>query len=71
MKSIFDEGFVDLEHGKKVPRYITNFFNQTRKLQCDVIISSQRPVAVYPSYRALCDYMVLVKKSWFGWFTES
>lgn len=67
----FDEGFVDLEHGKKIPRYITNFFNQTRKLNCDVIISSQRPVAVYPSYRALCDYMVLVNKSWFGYFNST
>lgn len=66
----FDEGFIELDHNRKVPPYITNFFNQSRKLQCDVIVSSQRPVAVYPSFRALCDYMVLVEKTWFGWFNS-
>jgi len=64
----FDEGFVDLDFSRKVPSYVTNFFNQSRKLAVDVIISSQRPVAVYPAYRALCDYMVLVEKNWFGMF---
>lgn len=62
----WDEGFVDLEHGAKVPRYITNFLNQTRKLQVDVTIASQRPVAVYPSYRALCDYMIRCQPKIFG-----
>lgn len=57
----FDEGFTELDYSRKVPAYVTNFFNQTRKLNIDVIICSQRPVAVYPSYRALCDYMVLVE----------
>jgi len=66
----FDEGFVDLDFSRKVPNYVTNFFNQSRKLAVDVIISSQRPVAVYPGYRALCDYMVLVEKNWFGWFSS-
>jgi len=66
----FDEGFVDLDHQRKVPAYITNFFNQSRKLAVDVIISSQRPVAVYPGFRALCDFMVLVEKNWFGMFSS-
>ena len=64
----WDEGFIDLEHGAKVPRYVTNFLNQTRKLDIDVTIASQRPVAVYPSYRALCDYMVKCVPRWFGKF---
>ncbi len=66
----FDEGFVDLDHSRKVPAYVTNFFNQSRKLRVDTIISSQRPVAVYPSYRALCDYFVLVEKAYFGYFSS-
>lgn len=64
----WDEGFVELEHGAKVPRFVTNFFNQTRKLSVDVIVCSQRPVAVYPGYRAICDYMVRVEKTFFGNF---
>jgi len=62
----WDEGFIDLDHSAKVPRYITNFLNQTRKLQVDVSIASQRPVAVYPSFRALCDYMVRCEQKMFG-----
>lgn len=58
----WDEGFIDLDFGQKVETDITNFFNQSRKLNVDVVISSQRPVAVYPAYRALCDYMILVKR---------
>lgn len=66
----FDEGFIELDHQRSVPAYITNFFNQSRKLAVDVIISSQRPVAVYPSYRALCDYMIHVEKNWFNRFSS-
>ena len=57
----FDEGFSYLDHSRKVPAFITNFINQSRKLNCSISIASQRPVAVYPSYRALTDYMVLVE----------
>lgn len=66
----FDEGFIELDHSRKVPPFITNFLNQTRKLNCDVVISSQRPIAVYPSYRAICDFMVNVKKGWFNRFSS-
>jgi len=66
----FDEAFIELDHNRKVPPFITNFFNQSRKLNVDVVISSQRPVAVYPSYRALCDYMVRVEKGWFNQFSS-
>jgi len=62
----WDEGFIDLEHGAKVPRYVTNFLNQSRKLNVDVTIASQRPVAVYPSFRALCDYMIKCQPARFG-----
>lgn len=64
----WDEGFVDLEHGAKPPRFITNFYNQSRKLNVDILVASQRPVAVYPSFRALCDYMVHCEKRWFNRF---
>lgn len=64
----FDEGFIELDFSRKVPHYITNFLNQTRKLNVDVVISSQRPVAIYPAYRAICDFMVLVEKKWFDRF---
>ena len=57
----FDEGFSYLDHSRKVPAFITNFINQSRKLNCSISIASQRPVAVYPSYRALTDYMVHVE----------
>jgi len=58
----WDEGFVDLDYSNGVSNNTTNFFNQSRKLNVDVIISTQRPVAVYPSFRALCDYMIRVRK---------
>jgi hypothetical protein len=58
----WDEGFVDLDHSQGVSSNTTNFFNQSRKLNVDCVISSQRPVAVYPSFRALVDYMLLVKR---------
>jgi len=65
----WDEGFIDLDFSQGVNSDITNFFNQSRKLNVDVIVSSQRPVAVYPAFRALCEYMILVKKlpllNWF------
>ena len=64
----WDEGFAYLDAGKKVPEFITNFFNQSRKLDCTCLIASQRPVAVYPSFRALTDFMVLVRKGWFSRF---
>jgi hypothetical protein len=62
----FDEGFSYLDHGKKVDSLITEFFNQSRKMNTSVLIASQRPVAVYPSFRALVDFMVLVNKGHFG-----
>lgn len=58
----WDEGFIDLDYSRGVPPEITNFFNQSRKLNVDVIVSSQRPVAVYPSFRALCNDMLRVMK---------
>jgi len=64
----WDEGFIDLDFSAKPPRYITNFFNQTRKLQVNVSVATQRPVAVYPAFRSLCDYMVKVVPKWFNRF---
>lgn len=58
----WDEGFIDLDYSNGVPAHITNFFNQSRKLNVDIIVSSQRPVAVYPAFRALCNYMLQVVK---------
>ena len=67
----WDEGFAYLDSGKKVDPFITNFFNQSRKLNCSCFIASQRPVAVYPSFRALTDFMVLVKKKKFNRYSST
>lgn len=59
----WDEGFLDLDYKASVPANFTVFFNEARKLSVDVIACAQRPVAIYPAFRALCDYMILVEKS--------
>ena len=71
MSLIFDEGFSYLNAGMRPPKFITNFINQSRKLNCSVIVISQRPVAVFPDFRALVDFMVLVNKGWFNKFTST
>ena len=58
----WDEGFIDLNHKAGVPEEITAFFNEASKLSIDLIVCSQRPVAIYPSFRALCEFMVRVEK---------
>jgi len=58
----WDEGFIDLNHKSGVPEEITAFFNEAGKLSIDIIVCAQRPVAIYPAFRALCDYMILVEK---------
>lgn len=61
----WDEGFTDLNFKANVNKNITAIFNEARKLSCDIIACAQRPVAIYPDFRALCDYMVLVEKTTF------
>jgi adenylate kinase family enzyme len=63
---IWDEGFIDFSHQNSPSSSFAEFFNQGRHFNCDLIIASQRAVAVFPTFRALCDYSLECQRK-FGW----
>jgi len=63
---IWDEGFIDFSHQNSPDSSFAEFFNQGRHFNADLIIASQRAVAVFPTFRALCDYSLECQRK-FGW----
>jgi len=63
---IWDEGFIDFSHQNSPDSSFSEFFNQGRHFNCDLIVASQRAVAVFPTFRALCDYSLECQRK-FGW----
>lgn len=63
---IWDEGFIDFSHQNSPSSSFAEFFNQGRHFNCDLVIASQRAVAVFPTFRALCDYSLECQRK-FGW----
>lgn len=61
---IWDEGFIDFSHQNSPSSSYAEFFNQGRHFNCDLVVSAQRAVAIFPTFRALCDYALECRKWW-------